>query len=559
MKRSPFARPLLLVVSLLATAVMVAATPARPTRPVVVLPATVKAAAARIEAHRLEADVRFLADDLLEGRATGTRGYDLAASYVTARLSALGLEPAGTQGFLQPVPLRRAELVREETSFALVHDGAETRFVLDEDYVMSGDILREKWTTEAPLAFVGYGVSAPELGYDDFTGIDVRGKVIVSFRGAPPKFGHNERAYYSNSVVKDQAAAAHGAIGTLTVTRPDDDRREAWPRVTRGSKLPSFRWTDAGGAPANTFALLEIAARLSRQGLDAVFAHSPKPLAEAFVDADSSRPQAFDLGVGIKTRRVTRHAIVASPNVVGLLRGSDPTLSNECIVVSAHLDHLGISTPVNGDSINNGAYDNASGIAMMLEAARAFVSLPTRPKRSILFLAVTGEEKGLQGSDYFARNPAPLRLNVVGNVNLDMVLTLTPLTHVIGFGAEHSSLGPILEQAAAATGITLIPDPTPAEVVFVRSDQFSFVKQGVPAIFPTSGGDGTPHALELATAWRGDHYHAPSDDMNQPFDWPSAARFTRMAFYATWLAADGRQAPRWNEGDFFGKRFGARK
>lgn len=559
MQRLPFARLIVLIGSVLTVAFAVAATPARPNRPAVLLPPTVQAAAARIEPRRLEADVRFLADDLLEGRATGTRGYDLAARYVAARLAALGLEPAGTDGYLQPVPLRRAELVREESSFALVYDGTETRFALDEDYVMSGDVLREKWTTEAPLVFVGYGVSAPELGYDDFAGIDVRGKVIVSFRGAPPAFGHNERAYYSNSVIKEQAAAAHGAIGTLTVTRPDDDRREAWPRVVRGSKLPGYRWTDAGGAPANTFPLLEVAARLSRQGLDAVFAHSPKPLAQAFVDADSSRAQAFDLGIGLKSRRVTRHANVTSPNVVGLLRGSDPKLSNECIVVSAHLDHLGITTPVNGDSINNGAYDNASGIAMMLEAARTFASLPTRPKRSILFLAVTGEEKGLQGSDYFARNPAPLGLNVVGDVNLDMVLTLTPLTHVIGFGAEHSSLGPVLEQAAAATGITVIPDPMPAEVVFVRSDQFSFVKQGVPAIFPTSGGDGTPHALELSNAWRGDHYHAPSDDLSQPFDWPSAANFTRMAFYTTWLAADGRQAPRWNDGDFFGKRFGARK
>jgi len=148
---------------------------------------------------------------------------------------------------------------------------------------------------------------------------------------------------------------------------------------------------------------------------------------------------------------------------------------------------------------------------------------------------------------------------VVGNVNFDMVLTLTPLTHAIGFGAEHSSLGQDLAVAAQASGITLIPDPMPAEVVFVRSDQFSFVKQGVPAIFPVSGGDGTPRALELAGAWRSEHYHSPSDDMSQPFDWPSAVRFTRMATYTAWLAADGREAPRWNDGDFFGKRFGARK
>ncbi|MEO5989434.1 MAG: M28 family metallopeptidase, partial [Candidatus Eisenbacteria bacterium] len=523
------------------------------------LPPGVKTAAARIEGARLETDVRYLADDRLEGRGTGTRGYDVAARYVAARMESLGLQPAGTTGYLQPVPLRRAELVPSECSLALVRGGTETPLVFNEDFVMSGDFLREKWTTEAPLAFVGYGVSAPELGYDDYAGIDVRGKVVVMLRGAPPRFGHNERAYYSNGFVKEEAAAAHGVVGILNGTRPDEDRREPWPRVVRGSKLPGFRWTDSGGAPVNAFALIETSARLSPKGLESVFLTSPTRLDQAFAAADSSRPQAFDLGVRVKARRVTRHANVTSPNVVGLLRGSDPRLANECIVISAHLDHLGISTPVNGDSINNGAYDNASGTAMMLETARAFASLGAKPRRSILFLSVTGEEKGLQGSDYFARNPAPLGLTVVGDVNLDMVLTLTPLSHVIGFGAEHSSMGPILEQAARLTGMTLIADPMPAEVVFVRSDQFSFVKQGVPSIFPTSGGDGTPHSLELSNAWRTEHYHSPSDDMAQPFDWPSAARFTRMAFYTAWLAADGRAAPRWNDGDFFGKRFGARR
>ncbi len=559
MSRSPIARLVPYVAALITAAATLSAAPARPTRTTTPVPAGVKAAADRMQGARLEADVRFLADDLLEGRGTGTRGYDIAARFVATRMAALGLEPAGSEGYLQPVPLRRAELVPLESSFALVRGGAETPLVQDEHLTMSGDMLREKWTTEAPLVFVGYGVSAPEMGYDDYANIDVSGKVVVAFRGAPPRFGHNERAYYSNGLVKDAAAAAKGAVGTITCTRPEDDVREPWARSVRGSKLPGFRWTDAGGAPANTFALIEVSARLARKGLEAVFATSPTPLAQAFENADSSRAQAFDLGVSVKTRRVTRHASVISPNVVGLLRGSDPKLSSECIVMSAHLDHLGISTPVNGDSINNGAYDNASGTAMMLEAARAFASLSVRPKRSILFLAVTGEEKGLQGSDYFARHAAPLGLTVVGNVNLDMVLTLTALKSVIAFGGEHSTLGPTLERAARLTGITVIPDPMPAEVVFVRSDQFSFVKQGIPAIFPTSGGDGSPLSLELSMAWRQEHYHAPSDDMNQPFDWPSAANFTRMAFYTTWFAADTQQPPRWNDGDFFGTRFGARR
>jgi len=256
--------------------------------------------------------------------------------------------------------------------------------------------------------------------------------------------------------------------------------------------------------------------------------------------------------------RVTKHQRTASPNVAGVLRGSDPKLARECVVVSAHLDHLGISEPVNGDSINNGAYDNASGTAMMLETARAFTALKVKPKRSIVFLSVTGEEKGLQGSDYFAQHEAPDSMDVVADLNLDMVLMLRPVKQVVAIGAQHSTLGAVMEKAAAAAGLELVPDPMPQEVVFVRSDQFSFVKQGVPAVFPVSANDGSVEGGSEVAHWRTDHYHSPNDDLSQPFDWASGARFTAMAFWATWLVADTPQAPRWQPGDFFGTRFGPR-
>jgi len=224
-------------------------------------------------------------------------------------------------------------------------------------------------------------------------------------------------------------------------------------------------------------------------------------------------------------------------------------------VISAHLDHLGISEPVKGDTINNGAYDNASGTAMMLELARAFTR-SARPKRTVIFLAVTGEEKGLQGSDYFARHAAPAGLEVVGNVNVDEILMLRPITHVIAFGAEHTSLGPQLERAAALVGLKVVPDPMPEEVIFVRSDQFSFVKQGVPGIFPVSAMDGGPEAMAADRKWNLEAYHSPSDDMSQVFDWASGAKFTRMAFFETWFAADAAARPSFNPGDFFGAKFG---
>ena len=516
------------------------------------------AAGRALDPAKLEAHVRFLADDKREGRGTGTRGYDMAAQYVAEQMQSLGLEPGGQGGYLQPVPFRRGDLQPGSCAFELRRNGESVPLEVGRDVLLSPDFLRTKWTTEAPLVFVGYGVSAPEMGYDDYAGLDVRGKVLVSFRGAPPRFPNNERAYYSNGLVKDQLAAAHGAIGVLQIQKPDDEARAPWERNMRQSKLPGFRWVDDGGAPANTQAAIELAGSLSHASEQRVFEGSPKTYAQAVVDAESSLVQSMPLAWAVKAIRVTHHSAAMSPNVVGVLRGSDAKLRNECVVVSAHLDHLGLSEPVKGDSINNGAYDNASGTAMMLEVARAFASLKVRPKRSLVFLSVTGEEKGLQGSDYFARHDAPDSMDVVGDVNLDMVLLLRPLTKLVAIGGEHTSFGPAVERAAALAGLEVVPDPLPAEVVFVRSDQFSFVKQGVPAVFPVSANDGSPEGNAEVAHWRTDHYHSPNDDMNQPFDWPSGARFTSMAFWTAWMAADAPKAPSWNPGDFFGSRFGAR-
>ncbi len=548
-------RTLLTAAMVLALFVLVAAAPAK-RRAAASVPPAVWAEAQAISGDRLRTDVTFLADDLFEGRGTGTRGYDLAARYMATRMELMGLSPAGSEGFLAPVPFRRARLVEAASSLALVNSkGIARPLELAVDAMMSPDFTSGDRSIEAPLVFVGYGVSAPELGHDDFAGLDVRGKVLVQFRGAPPSFPHNERAFHSNGQIKDAQAVERGAVGTLTILKPSDQAKQPWAKGVRQSRLPGFRWTDGKGEPANVQPSLAVSASLSPSGIEMLFASAPRTFAQVADDAESSRAGGFALEPRLRSKRVSTHTQMNSPNVVGLLPGSDPVLARECIVVSAHLDHLGISEPVDGDSINNGAYDNASGCAMLLELARAMKALPKAPKRSVLFLAVTAEEKGLQGSDHFARHAAPLGLNVVGNVNLDMVLTLTPMTRVVLFGSEHSSLGPVFQEAARLAGLEAIPDPMPSEVVFVRSDQFSFVKQGVPGIFPVSGGDGTPAGQEQLAEWRVDHYHAPSDDMNQVFHWDSAARFTRMAMFGTWMLAASPRRPTWIPGDFFGKRF----
>jgi hypothetical protein len=549
-------RPLLLGATALA-AVLAAGAVAGAPKPGAI-PAPVLSAGRAIDGARLERHVKTLADDRMEGRGTATRGYDLAAQYVAEQMQALGLEPGGRGGYMQQVPLLRGALDHAASAFELRRGNESVPLEVGRDVLLSPDFLRTKWTLEAPLVFAGYGVAAPEHDYDDFAGLDVRGKVLVTFRGAPPRFPANPRAYYSNGQVKEQMAAARGAIGLVTITKPDDEARAPWPRSMRQNKLPGFRWTDEGGAPANTQPGIELSAQLSPEAERRVFEGSGRTYEQAVADAESSRVQSAPLAWTLKAVRVTKHERTQSPNVVGVLRGSDPRLRDECVVLTAHLDHLGIGEPVNGDSIHNGAYDNATGTAMLLEAARAFASLKARPKRSVVFVALTAEEKGLQGSDYFARHPAPDSMDVVANVNLDMVLMLRPMNKVVAIGGQHSTLGAVMERAATAAKLELVPDPIPEEVIFIRSDQFSFVKQGIPAVFPVSANDGSAAGSDEVGRWRTDHYHSPNDDLSQDFDWPSGARFASMAFWAAWLAADTPAPPRWLPGDFFGTRFGAR-
>ena len=282
-------------------------------------------------------------------------------------------------------------------------------------------------------------------------------------------------------------------------------------------------------------------------------------LARACRDAMSARDLASQaLGIEVTISQRSDHKQITSPNVIGLLRGSDPALAGEYVVFSAHLDHLGIGAKVDGDGIYNGFYDNAMGVSLLLEAARAFVAMPERPRRSILFIAVTGEERGLLGSDYFAHFPTVPAKSMIANVNLDMPLLLFPITDIVAFGAEHSSLKGQVKSAIAAEGFTLSPDPLPEEVRFIRSDQYSFVRQGVPAVFLVPGFQSTDPDIDGAAVGkdhRQNHYHQPSDDSTRPVDWDTALRFARANVRVGLTIASDDDRPTWNEGDFFGARF----
>jgi Zn-dependent M28 family amino/carboxypeptidase len=509
-----------------------------------------------IRPEEVRAHMSFLADDLLEGRETASRGYLVAARYVAAELEGMGLAPAGDDGtYWQTVPLRKFTL--DPGKCKLVLGGKELRF--QEDFI-AGPLDGTEHHVRAPLVFAGYGISAPELGYDDFADLDASGKILITLSGAPPAFGSTERAYYSSRENKASMAAAKRAVAVLTVQTPVDEARFGWSQIKRYALSPSMRWIDPKTrAPLSPGPSLEALGILSGESARALFATAPVPLEEIFAQAAAAAPPRFpldgegDLSVGSIIEDTE------SPNVVARLEGSDPVLKSEHVVFSAHLDHVGVGQPENGDAIYNGAYDNASGVAVMLTVARAFSRLETRPRRSLLFLVATGEEEGLLGSDYFARHPTVPGDSIVADVNADGVLMLHPLHDIVAFGADHSSLLDPVSKAASMLGVSLTPDFMPEEVIFVRSDQYSFVKQGVPSVYAfvgTDTGDARLDGRKMLTGWMASIYHHPSDDMKQEFDFGAGADYAKLDFLIGAFVADADARPRWNEGDFLGEKFG---
>ena len=521
-----------------------------------------QAAMAAIRPEAIEAHMRFLADGLLEGRAPGGRGYAIAARYVVAQMEATGLQPAGSGGgWYQEVPLRQTVLDAEKSSVVLARGGREEVLVEGTDYTSGGDLLRTDTSVEAPLLFAGFGVTAPDQGYDDFAGVDARGRILVVLGGAPPTFPSTLRAHYSNRAVKARNAVAHGAIGVLGMATPEAQRMFPWDWSVPQARAGRLDWLTGDGAPHDVFPELRGGASLSPAAAERLFAGAPKTLEEIFAAAAAGRPQSFPLAVEARLHLASRHTEFESPNVVGLLRGSDPALRDQYVVFSAHIDHLGHCDPRGGDDVCHGAVDNASGVASLLEVARAFAALPKPPRRSILFAFVTGEEKGLLGSDYFARFPTVPKSAMIANINIDGAVSLIfPTTDVVGLGMEHSTLARDVEAAARILGYSLSPDPEPEEMGFIRNDAYSFVRQGVPAVILTDGGKSADPKIDHHAAmheWETTRYHLPLDDMRQPLDFAGAARGTRLQFLTGYGVAERADPPAWNPDDFFGKKYGA--
>jgi hypothetical protein len=512
-----------------------------------------------IRPEAIRADMRFLSDDALEGRGTGTRGYDIAAKFMATQFESLGLQPAGDNGsYFQSVPLRLAKPNETKTTLVLERSGKAETLTFRKDYISRGDPVLPESSVEAPIVFVGDGVTAPDQNYDDYQGIDANGK-IVALMALAPNFESSLKAHYSSGEVKLRNAAAHGAVGVILLDDPVFEQLYSFKEQVRDLSFPELRWLDKQQRPNDYFPELKGNAFLSLEATKKFFEGSPHSAEEVFAAMKVGKPLSFAMPITAKIHNVTGLRDVTGRNVVAKLEGGDPPLKSEYIVYSAHLDHLGIGEPVKGDSIYNGALDNASGSAILLAVARAFSGVKTRPRRSILFLSVTGEEAGLLGSDYFAHYPTVSKSSVVANVNMDEDLMLWPLRDIVAFGAEHSSLDAVVKKAAARLGLSESPDPNPEEVVFIRSDQYSFVKQGVPAIFPVPGfksDDPKIKPADIFKNWELSRYHQPQDDMDQPgLDWDAAVKYARFVFLCGWLITEDSQRPTWNKGDFFGEHY----
>lgn len=514
-----------------------------------------------VQPESIRSHVEFLAGDLLEGRATASRGYDIAAAYVASQLRQAGLQPGGDdKSFFQSVPLLEATPVLPGSSAELVREDDTYTFEYGTHYLPTADFYSASSTLSAPLVFAGYGIDAPELGYNDFENIDLKGRIAVVFSGAPAKFPNHQRAYYSWGDRKWSTLVEHGAVGVITVDSSVDAKRTPWERRVAMSWTPEMRWLDDAGTPQNSHPELKLRFRFNHDAAAQLFETAPTSFAAALAASDEGTPQGFQLPGMLTLSATTGLRRTESANVIGILPGSDPALKNEYVVLTAHLDHLGRGAAVNGDSVYNGAHDNAVGIAVMLEIARALHASGARPKRSVIFAAVTAEEKGLLGSDFFAHQAQAEEKKLVANINMDMPLTFTPIFDFVALGTQHSTLGATAKQAVALQGYRLSADAAPEEVKFIRSDQFSFIKRGIPAIVLTSGYQPRNASVDLDDIRRqylAAHYHQPSDDLSLPIDYPTAADLARINLRIVLAVANAASTPRWTTGDFFAEKFPA--
>lgn len=513
-------------------------------------------AGAVISDSELRSHIRFLADDLLEGRAPGTRGGMLAAKYIAARFESIGLEPAAAdRTYFQSVAMIGTKA--DAGNKLVIRSGERSEELqFGRDFVASTEFESQEVPLNAEIIFVGYGIQAPENNWDDFKGLDVRGKVVMMLVNDPPAtvaephlFGGKALTYYGRWTYKYEEAARRGAAGVILI-HTAESAGYGWNVVQSSWSGERFDLVPDGTVnvlPCKAWVTEEAAQKIVQMAGQNLAALQQAALTRDF------KPIPLNARVDSTFRYTTRR--VTSPNVVGILRGDDDVLKNEYIVYSAHWDHFGIRPEQSGDNIYNGALDNATGVAGILAMAKAFAALQGKPNRSILFIATTAEEQGLLGAEYYVRHPLVPLAKTVANINLDSLNIHGMTSDIAPLGAERSTLGTIIAEVATENQLTISPDDRPEQGLFYRSDHFPFAKAGVPAVSFKAGANFVGHSPEWGrqqfAEYNATRYHQPADEYSPNWDFSGMVQQVRLAFWCGLRTANAEEAPKWNPGDEF--------
>jgi Zn-dependent M28 family amino/carboxypeptidase len=526
-------------------------------KPVLLSVLTIAAAAQinDIGGPRLRAHVKFLAGDLLEGRGVGTRGGDLATDYIATQLALAGGKPAGDQGtYFQNLTLIGVEPQPNTQLTFAPDDGKSSALHWLDDFVGVTYQQKTDVSFDAETIFMGHGITAPEYQWDDYKGVDVRGKVVVLFTNEPPStdpkfFTGRALTYYGRWTYKYEEASRKGALAAIIIhTTPTasygwDVVRSSWGKEDQQPRL-------APGAQQIAFA-----GWVTKEIGDKIAGTIGKTADDLLKLADTPGFRPIRLPIHFRLRAPAKIREIQTRNVVARVEGSDPLLKNEAVIFSAHWDHLGIGTPVKGDPIYNGAVDNATGCAMLLEIARAWALLPQKPRRSAIFLSTTAEEAGLRGSAYYGEHPVVPAGKTALGVNMDMLMPFGRARDISITGAERITAYPVVEEAARRLGLTIVPDTRPEAGRYYRSDHFPLARVGIPAFSIEGGVDlmGKPAGTgaKLFAEFNDNRYHQPSDEYRDDWDFAGLEQYARFAFVAGMNAANLPKLPTWRSGDEF--------
>jgi len=520
---------------------------------ILLLAAITARAQSDISGERIRAHVKFLASDLLEGRGVGTRGGDLATEYIASQFAIAGAKPAGERGtYFQTVPMVGVETEPSATLSADAAGKSVSFRWLDEFVGVTEEQKSEQFDAEA--IFVGHGIVAPEFQWDDFKGVDMKGKVLVLFTNEPPSddpkfFGGKALTYYGRWTYKYEEAARMGAKAVLIIhTTPTAGYGYDVVRSSWGKEDPQLKLEP--GHPALAFA-----GWLSGDAGAKFLALAGKNVDEMLKAANSRDFKPIPLGIHIRANIPTKIRQIQSRNVIAMVPGSDPDLRSQTVIFTAHWDHLGIGLPVEGDSIYNGAVDNATGCGILLEMARAWAALEHKPRRSALFMAVTAEEAGLRGTEFYASHPLVPLSKTALDLNFDAFYPFGRTKDVFVTGADRTSVWPVVQEAAHRMELTIKPEAHPEQGEFYRSDHFSLAHAGVPAFSINLGteyyGKPADYGDKIFNEYNDKHYHQPSDEYHDDWDFAGMEEAAKFGFLIGTTVANQDKLPTWRPGDEF--------